>query len=321
MSASSIQKDFSLGEWAIQDPGDGAAIPNGLSGVVSITTAAAETNTLARPVRVGQQLTLNCAVYAVGDRVITVAGGFDETNSGTSSDITLDAQGGFVTLISVKSAASTFEWRVLAYDNVTGPTTIVDDVTATEATVATIDGTTSTYATTAHVATDLAEHGAGAVGTSTLSGTPVTNRYTRDGVIITDIKVDITGLKCKGDLQGDCIALTGAGYIGRYVVATNGIVFRIEMICLETPAGSATSTLDIDLMAEDDDDVAYDGPVDDTVIAKAASWAAGQVAITNVPALTANDYLYLGEGDTAATTGTYTAGMFIIRLYGHPVLP
>ena len=92
------------------------------------------------------------------------------------------------------------------------------------------------------------------------------------------------------------------------------------MICLETPAGSATSTLDIDLMAEDDNDVAYDGPVDDTVIAKGASWAAGQVTIDNAPELTANDYFYLGEGDTAATTGVYTAGMFIIRLYGHPVL-
>ncbi len=162
-----------------------------------------------------------------------------------------------------------------------------------------------------------AEHGGGAIGTGVA---PVTTRRTVNGTIITEIKVDITGLKCKGDAQGDALGLTGDAYIGRNVIATNGVIYRIEMICLETPAGTATSTLDIDLMAEDDSDVAYDGPVDDTVIAKAASWAAGQVTITNVPALVADDYLYLGEGDTAASTGTYTAGQFIVRLYGHAVM-
>jgi hypothetical protein len=308
MSAHNHALEATLASWPIVDPGTGNAIPNDQSGIVEITTTdAGETNTLAAPVRTGVILTLNCyeTVAAGTDtRVVTVASAYDELGSTT---ITLTAAGGFVTLISVKTAASTFAWRVLAYDNVTGPSQ----------TFATTTTTTANVTTLAHTTTDLAEHGAGAVGTGIA---PNTNRYTRDGVIITDIKIDITGLKCKGDAQGDCIALTGAGYIGRNVVATNGIIYRIEMICLETPAGSATSTLDIDLMAEDDDDVAYDGPVDDTVIARAGSWAAGQVAITNVPALTANDYFYLGEGDTAATTGTYTAGMFLIRLYGHPVL-
>ncbi len=177
---------------------------------------------------------------------------------------------------------------------------------------------TATVATIAHAITDLAEHGAGAVGTGVA---PNTNRYTRDGVIITDIKIDIAGLKCKGDAQGDCIALTGAGYIGRYVVATCGVCYRIEMICLETPAeGTATFEQDIDLMAEDDDDVAYDGPVDDTVIAAGIDWVAGNMVVDNLPALTPNDYLYLGEGDTGAATGIYSAGQFLIRLYGHPVL-
>ena len=73
-------------------------------------------------------------------------------------------------------------------------------------------------------------------------------------------------------------------------------------------------------MSEDDSDVAYDGPVDDTVFARAASWAAGQTGVDDVPAIPADDYFYLGEGDTAASTGTYTAGQFIIRLFGHPVL-
>ena len=164
-----------------------------------------------------------------------------------------------------------------------------------------------------------AEHGAGAIGTAMA---PRTYRWNENGHIITEIYVDITGLGCKGDSQGDAIGLaSGAAYIGRYVTATCGICYRIEMICLETPAeGTATFEQDIDLMAEDDGDVAYDGPVDDTVIAAGIDWVTGNTVIDNVPALTANDYFYLGEGNNGATTGVYSAGMFIVRLYGHPVL-
>ena len=37
----------------------------------------------------------------------------------------------------------------------------------------------------------------------------------------------------------------------------------------------------------------------------------------NLPA--ANDYLYLTEGDTAATDGVYNAGQFLFTFYGMPV--
>jgi hypothetical protein len=161
-----------------------------------------------------------------------------------------------------------------------------------------------------------AEHGAGAIGTAFA---PRTWRWHENGQIITEILVDITGLACKGDAQGDAIGLAagGAAYIGRYVVATYGIVHRIEMICLEAPAeGTATYEPDIDLMMEDDGDVEYDGPVDDTVIAAARDWVAGEMAINNIPKLTANDYIYLGEGDTGAATGVYSAGQFLIRFIG-----
>jgi hypothetical protein len=164
-----------------------------------------------------------------------------------------------------------------------------------------------------------AEHGAGAIGTAVA---PKTYRWTENGHIITEIHVDITGLACVGTAAKDAIGLAAGGdaYIGRYVVATCGVVYRVEMICLELPGeGTATITADIDLGAEDDSDVAYDGPVDDVVI-NTASLVAGEMAYTDVPALTANDYLYLVEGDTAATTGVYNAGMYIIRMYGHPVL-
>jgi len=112
-------KNASHAEWIIADPGDAAALPNDQSGTCSITTSSSgETNTLAIPVRVGQQLTLNLAVDGGGDRVVTVASAYDELGSVT---ITLGEAGGFVTLQSIMTAASTFAWRVVAYDNVTGP--------------------------------------------------------------------------------------------------------------------------------------------------------------------------------------------------------
>lgn len=254
------------------------------------TTAGAAALTLARPTKTGLIATI-CLEVDNGDLTLTVTGGYNV--AGDTSIIFADARD-CVTFIS-NGIGATCYWSVLKNigTDVKSEATTIGDVLP-------------------------AEHAAGAVGTGLV---PKTYRYTRDGVIITEIHIDITGLKCKGDAQGDCIALTGAGYIGRYVVATCGVVYRIEMICLETVAqGTATFEQDIDLMAEDDDDVAYDGPVDDTVIAAGLDWVAGKMVVTNVPALTANDYFYLGEGDTGATTGVYGAGQFIIRLLGHPVL-
>jgi hypothetical protein len=93
------------------------------------------------------------------------------------------------------------------------------------------------------------------------------------------------------------------------------------MSCIEVPGqGTATITTDIDLGAEDVGTTAYDASVDDVVIDTGGFATAGITAVDDAPALTANDYIYLVEGDTAATTGVYNAGQFIIRFYGHAVI-
>ena len=169
-----------------------------------------------------------------------------------------------------------------------------------------------------------AEHGAGAIGTGTILA-PRTYRRTENGIIIKTIKIDITGLTVLGTQAKDCIGLatgTPVAYIGRYVTATDGICFRIEMSCIEVPGeGTATITQDIDLGA-DGDGTMYeaDGVAIDDIIVNTASLVAGETVVNNAPALTANDYIYLIEGDTAATTGIYNAGQFIIKFYGHPLL-
>ncbi|MCK4791992.1 MAG: hypothetical protein KAV87_50130 [Desulfobacteraceae bacterium] len=166
-----------------------------------------------------------------------------------------------------------------------------------------------------------AEHGAGAIGTAFA---PRTYRgYTVNGDILTSIHVDLTGLGMVGTAAEDAIGLPtgGAAYIGRYVTTTYGIVYKVEQIWLEAPGqGTATITSDINITMDDEADIAYDGAVDGGIILNTGGVAAGNTFENLVPALTANDYIYIVEGDTAGTTGVYNAGQFILNLYGHPVL-
>ena len=176
---------------------------------------------------------------------------------------------------------------------------------------------------TADVLVSAAEHGAGAIGTSSF-GAPRTYRRTENGIIITTIKADITGLYITGTAQGAAIGLDGidACYIGRYVLATYGSVYKIEMICTETPAqASGTFEQDIDLCYTTAADVKAGEDVDVDIIAAARDWVAGEHAVNIVPKLTPDgDYLYLAGGDTAGNAATYNAGQFIIKFYGHPAL-
>lgn len=163
-------------------------------------------------------------------------------------------------------------------------------------------------------AVEAAEHGAGAIGTAAV---PTTTRWIESGVIITQIKVDLTGLASvatANDVIG--LAAGGAAFIGRNVVATNGIVFKTEFSCIETPAGGDN---DVNVVTSSNAALAYDSAGGTTYISNSGDLLAGQTIQNLVPALTANDYYYLtaGTGDTAAT---YTAGMYILTTYGHALL-
>jgi hypothetical protein len=161
---------------------------------------------------------------------------------------------------------------------------------------------------------ETAEHGAGAIGTGVA---PSTYRYKVNGTIITEIKVDLQGLASVATAN-DAIGLSAGGnaYIGRNVVATNGIIYKIEQICLETPAGGDN---DVNIVANSSGTIAYDGAAGTAYGVNGGDAAAGQVVQNLVQGLTANHYFYLtaGTGDTA---DAYTAGQFLFRLYGHPVL-
>jgi hypothetical protein len=153
--------------------------------------------------------------------------------------------------------------------------------------------------------------GPGTLGTGTILKQSIANV---GDLIVTSILVDLTGLN-SGGTAGDIIGKngTGAAYISR-LSAANGTITAIRMTCLETPAGGDT---DLDLYS------ATEGTgVEDTAITaltevqliNAGTQSSGTVtAAASMPAAT-TDYLYLvGQGTANAT---YTAGKFLIELYG-----
>jgi len=98
-------------EVLIADPGDASAIPVTRSGNVAITTAGAETRTLAIPAIQGITLAISCDVF-VGNGVITVASAINQAGN---TIITLNGAGDTVVLIAVQVAGA-LVWRVLVND-------------------------------------------------------------------------------------------------------------------------------------------------------------------------------------------------------------
>ena len=164
-----------------------------------------------------------------------------------------------------------------------------------------------------------ATYGAGLIGTAEGNYTsPKTYRRTENGIIITTIKFDLTGLASSGTTE-DAIGLAAGGEAKLYqnVVADNGIIFKAELSCIELPAGTSVAT-DIDIATNSSGTIAYGGAVSTAKLINGASLAAGQTVQNLLPAMTANHYLYIVEGTGSA--GTYTGGQFVLTMYGHALL-
>jgi len=144
-----------------------------------------------------------------------------------------------------------------------------------------------------------------------------------NGEILTTILVDIQDLLVSGTVK-DIIGEDGvaAAYLTQITTAVNGIIYKAEMACIEVPAGSNT-TADIDLVSNSAslaEDAEYDGSgTAVALIAAGGAYTAGMVRFSAAGTDFSNcvdDYLYLANGSGANTGGTYTAGKFIIKLYG-----
>ena len=144
-----------------------------------------------------------------------------------------------------------------------------------------------------------------------------------NGEIITSILLDIQDLLVSGTVK-DIIGEDGvaAAYITQIKTAKNGVIYKAEMSCVEAPAGSNT-TADIDLVTNSAslaEDATYDGSGNAVVlIAAGGAYTKGMQRVSAAGtdfSATNNDYLYLANGSGANSGGTYTAGKFIIKLYG-----
>jgi len=98
----------------ITDPGTGTAIPVTASATIAITTAAAETNSLAIPTFIGQRLVLYVDTYAVGNRVITASQAINQTGN---TIMTFGAARDCITLQAI-SVGAALRWQVTANDGV-----------------------------------------------------------------------------------------------------------------------------------------------------------------------------------------------------------
>lgn len=96
----------------LADPGNAGAIPvTALYGVCNITTAGAETRTLAAPTMMGQRIVL-CHDTDGGDGVITVASAFNQAGN---TIITLNDAGDHVELVCATIAGAK-RWRIVNND-------------------------------------------------------------------------------------------------------------------------------------------------------------------------------------------------------------
>jgi hypothetical protein len=109
-----VKQQASAAANAITDPGNAGAIPVTADGVCNLTSAGAETRTLAIPTFQGQRLNL-CMNVDGGDIVITVASAF---NQATNTTITMNDAGDSVELVGVL-IASALRWRLVYNDGCT----------------------------------------------------------------------------------------------------------------------------------------------------------------------------------------------------------
>jgi hypothetical protein len=143
--------------------------------------------------------------------------------------------------------------------------------------------------------------------------------YRIGDVIHTVIFIDLTGCN-SGDADGDIIgkAATANCHIGQVTTVKNGLIYKGKISCVETPL---TGEPDIDVFtateATGTEEEAISGLTSTSMLAAAADWTKGvQKDLTGN--VIADKYLYL-VASGGATNATYTAGQFVLELWGYVV--
>lgn len=157
------------------------------------------------------------------------------------------------------------------------------------------------------------------LGITSGTGTIYRSRVQRiGGIIRTSILVDLTGLGSSTtdlDIIGNG---TGAAHLGQITIRRCGTILGGLMTCLEVPVGGAD---DIDLYYAVEGTGAFDAGVASTLtetalITAGGAWTLALAKAIADPVSIADKYLYLAGGE-AGTAAAYTAGKFLIELFGY----
>ncbi len=262
---------------------------------VSLVSAAAETRTLAHPTRTGGRVFLLMKTDG-GDITLTVTGGYNEDGDTTFS---FTDAGQFVEFVACYDGTN-YYWRMVS----THALGNLSALTATEAELNYLDQDLASNTLTRGAGVDTAESYSASISRA-------------GGLAITRVVVDLTTLVGSAtDL--DIIGETGGAascHFGQITTAKSGTLIGGQVTCLEVPAGGST---DIDFYSANESTGAQDALVTSLVetalVTAGGAWTAGaSKGMTSLPP--ANDYLYIVNGAGAAG-GTFTAGKFLIELYG-----
>lgn len=187
--------------------------------------------------------------------------------------------------------------------DLSGDLTVGDDLTVTGdlAVTGTITTASAVMTPAAGITTDADVYG---------------SSVTRAGdLITTSILIDLTDL-IGSTTDLDIIGKDGvASHVGQVTTALNGVIKAGKVTCLEVPAGGAD---DLDFysatVATGAEDVDVTTLTETVLVTSGGAWTAGaSKGMTAVPP--ANDYIYIVNGE-ASVPGTFTAGKFLIELYG-----
>jgi len=180
-----------------------------------------------------------------------------------------------------------------------------ENITATAAEINQLDGT---------ILSDMTP----GTGISTGTGTICEHSVVKvGGLTKTEILIDLTGLN-SGGTANDIIGKDGGTancHIGQITEAINGTIVAGRVTCFETPTGGDP---DVDFYGSADEatgaqDAALSTITGEEKLINHGDWTAGEIAVlTALP--DADGYLYMACGD--ATDADYTAGIFLVELWG-----
>lgn len=139
------------------------------------------------------------------------------------------------------------------------------------------------------------------------------------GLIKTEIFIDVTGLNSGTD-AGDIIGKTATENcnIGLISAAVNGTIVHGRITCIETPA---TGDPDIDFYGSATvgtgvQDAAVDDLTGETQLLDHGDWTGAEATPIAMTALPGAGYMYMVDG--GGTAATYSAGKFLVELWGTP---